>query len=505
MSRRKDKSRSFLYLFIGIVIFASIINGITLFGQSIRLDEAQSIWVATKPIATIMSLTSQDVHVPLYNVLLHFWIQIFGSDISIIRTLSFIFFILTLPVLYLFAKEASERRVALVTVCLFSFSPFILWYTSEARMYTLFTFVTSLNHLFFLRVIRSQGIKGKLGYFISLLLGLYTHYFFLFLVFTQGIYILMRWVVQARKQKNQNESFVAVMLRESRLPVTLFSLMLGGALFFIPWVAYVFLTGGASQTQPLIPPPTTFNVLQTFINFIFGFQPDNIQGILISLWPLSVLILFFVFTKRNRVTMKNIDYFVLVTFLPVIVVFLISFIRSIFLSRYLILVTPTFFFLIAWILMHYTKRVATYVIVGILVLMTGFYIYQNTSSQTPVREDYKSTTQYLSSHAKPSDIILVSAPFTVYPIEYYYTGTARIATIPEWDRYKRGSIPPFSLTDLEKSMNQYKKDYYHVYLVLSYDQGYEKTIRKYFDRYQLLMHERFSEGLEVREYRLRYD
>lgn len=505
MSRRKDKSRSFLYLFIGIVLLASLLNGVTLFGQSIRLDEAQSIWVATKPISTIMTLTSQDVHVPLYNVMLHFWIQIFGSDISVLRMMSFLLFVLTLPPLFLFAKEASERKVALVAICLFAFSPFILWYTSEARMYTLFTFVTSLNHLFFLRVIRSQGVKGKLGYFISLILGLYTHYFFLFLVFTQGIFILVRWIVDARKQKNQDESFVKAMLCQSRLPFTVIFLMLGSAVFFVPWVAYVLLNGGASQTQPLIPPPTTFNVLQTYINFIFGFQPDKIQGILISLWPLSVLILFFVFTKRNRVRMQDIDYFVLVTFLPVIVVFLVSFIRSIFLSRYLILVTPTFFFLIAWILMHYTKRVATYVIVGTVVVMTGFYIYQNTSSQTPVREDYKSTTEFLSSHAKPSDIILVSAPFTVYPIEYYYTGTARIATIPEWDRYKRGSIPPFSLSDLGKSMAQYKKDYYHVYLVLSYDQGYEKKIRKYFDGYQLIMHKQFSEDLEVREYRLRYD
>lgn len=68
------------------------INWLTLSSQSIRLDEAQSIWVSTKSVPTIITLTSQDVHVPLYGVLLHFWLQFFGNTILAARSLSLLFF-----------------------------------------------------------------------------------------------------------------------------------------------------------------------------------------------------------------------------------------------------------------------------------------------------------------------------------------------------------------------------------------------------------------------------
>src|SRR5687767_9353495 len=59
-------------------------------------------------------------------------------------------------------------------------------------------------------------------------------------------------------------------------------------MFFTPWLAFMISEGVASSTQPQIPPPTSFNIFQTFITFIFGFQSSNIQAVFISLWPLFV-------------------------------------------------------------------------------------------------------------------------------------------------------------------------------------------------------------------------
>ncbi|MDE1924804.1 MAG: hypothetical protein KGH79_01315 [Patescibacteria group bacterium] len=45
-----------------------------------------------------------------------------------------------------------------------------------------------------------------------------------------------------------------------------------------------------------------------------------------------------------------------------------------------------------------------------------------------------------------------------------------------------------------------------MYVLLSYDQGYEKNIKDYFDaHYQQILSINFSQDLNLYEYRLRYD
>lgn len=495
-----------LYVGFSFLIFTSFVISMGgLSSQSIRLDESQSLWVATKPIISILKSTAQDVHVPLYNLLLHFWVQVFGREIIIARVLSFVFFILTLPVLYILGKEASSKRVAFLTIALFTLSPFVVWFSNEARMYTLFTLVTTTNHMFFLRMVRSGGEKGKLGFFISTVLGFYTHYFFLFLMLTQGLFVVIQQIIKVR---SEGRSLLSSFFSSKSIAFVYMGLVLIAFILFLPWIVYVGILGGASNTQPFIPTPSGYNIFQTFVDFLFGFQNQAIQAILISLWPLSVMTLFFIFTqgKRASASAHATEYFVLVTFLPIMLVFAISFIRPIFLSRYLIFVTPTLFFLIAWVLMSYSRKISYILVLLLLMSMFALMIYQNTSQETPVKEDYKGVANYISQEVSSKDIIAVSPPFTIYPMEYSYSGVARIDTIPQWNRYKEGAMPEFSLDTFKKQMEIYRKRYARLFIVLSYDQGYERDIRTHLDNnYHLLKKKEFSEGLEVRVYKLRYD
>src|SRR5438034_1143866 len=113
---------------VSIICIAIAISFLTLFSQSIRLDESQSIWVSTKPVISILSIDAQDVLVPLYSIILHFWLQVFGTSIVAARILSLIFLIAAIPILYLLYKEASNEKIALVSTFAFSLSPFVIWY-----------------------------------------------------------------------------------------------------------------------------------------------------------------------------------------------------------------------------------------------------------------------------------------------------------------------------------------------------------------------------------------
>lgn len=504
MSKSKILTYTILFLIILLTVDISLW---TLYPQSIRLDEAQSIWYYTKSVPAFLKLTAEDVHVPLYGFILHFWLQIWGNSIIAARTLSLIFFVLTVPMLFKLIKEVSNKRVALFTAFLFSLSPFIVWYSNEARMYTLFLLATTINHYYFLKVYNSDGRTGKFGLFLSMVMGLYSHYFFIFLLITQALFVISKLFGFIRTDVDFNHPpAVSQFTRYKAFAVQYFKQLMFAGLLLIPWLLYVASLGYASNSSPLIPRPTTFNIFQTFANFLFGFQTQTIQGLLISLWPLLVLFILFVFTNRKRIDTMHFEYFVMVTFLPVFFAFVASYIHPLFLSRYLIFVTPTLFFIIAAVIMSYPKKTANIIITTVVFFSVLLLLNQNVSASTPVKENYRGVADYLNSHAKPEDVIAISTPFTIYPVEYYYTGQTRIETIPQWDRYVQGPIPVFSIAELKKQIDTDKEKYASIFVVLSYDQGYENQIKKYMDEhYQLEKVSKFSQGLQIREYKLRYD
>jgi hypothetical protein len=327
------------------------------------------------------------------------------------------------------------------------------------------------------------------------------------MLITQGLFVLGRALSQSYSDADFGKtSFISLVWKYKRFPFTWLSVVCASALFFAPYVGYVLYLGSASNTQPLIPRPTSFNLFQTFVQFLFGFQNQSIQAFIIALWPLSLFMLFLLFTKRKRLSVQSLSYFGFVTIIPIALVFFVSFVRPIFLSRYLIMVTPTLFFIIAWALLSYSRKVSTFLVIGFMVILSSLAFVQNISASTPVKEDYVSVAEYLSANATAKDIIVVSAPFTVYPIEYSYEGRARISTIPNWDRYTSGAIPAFDEQNMQQQIQTYKGQYKKIYVVLSYDQGYEKKIRSYMDQnYELTKVKKFSPGLELRVYVLRYD
>ncbi|MBI2590261.1 MAG: glycosyltransferase family 39 protein [Candidatus Blackburnbacteria bacterium] len=493
-----------LFTFSGIalaIIFSLTLGFFTLSFQSIRLDESQSLWMSGKSLPVLLKLTAEDVHVPLYGILLHFWIQIFGNNISSARMLSLIFSLITIPILYKVTREASTPAIAIGTILLYSFSPFIVWYTTEARTYALFTFITTINHFYFLRLLQSGGNEGKMGYFLSSLFGFYTHYFFILLAATQSLF-LFGTAIYNRLEKTGGKEIEVPSLKLFLKQIAILGVAFS---FLIPWIYYFVTLGAGAATSPQIPPPTSFNIFQVFFNFIFGFQSQNFQSFAISLWPLALIFLFFIFTKRQLIGVKSIAYFVAATFIPISIAFAVSFIRPVFLSRYLILVTPTLFIIIGWAIVNYPRHISSIFLAFSVVAMLGASTYQNISANTTVREDYRSVGSYLAQDAAAQDIVAVSAPFTIYPIEYSYNGNAKLVTIPEWNRYTQGAIPQFSESALKAQVEKYRNTYQRIFVVLSYDQGYQEKIRSYFDNnYELLSQREFPYNISVRIYKLRY-
>ena len=172
----------------------------------------------------------------------------------------------------------------------------------------------------------------------------------------------------------------------------------------------------------------------------------------------------------------------------------------------MIVALPTLFIFIAWLLTRYRRWIAQTVGVILVVVIGVLFIVQAINPNTPVKENYKEAVEYIDANAGASDVVVLAAPFTIYPVEYYYKCSAKLTTQPIWDRFKSGSVPAYDASKLEAETKANVGAYQHAWLLLSYDQGYNKKLKDYYDAHyqQMTMHE-FSPGLVIYEYKVRYD
>jgi mannosyltransferase len=471
----------------GGMVVAALLSFWLLNPQSLRLDEAQSLWQTARTPAGIFRIVAQDVHVPLYHLLLHYWQAFLGTSIAAARILSLIFYLLTIPAVYVLGRLIYSEKVSLFAALLVSCSPFLAWYGSEARMYSMLTLIAVINQYAFLKIYREEGKQWPWWYFVTGFLGMYTHYLFFAQFATQALFLLLK-----RRQLSKGTGWRFVCIYASL------------SVLFLPWLIYVVRLGAADGTRPLLTTPTVTNLFNTLAEFFVGFQSNPLNTAVVSLWPLTILFGFFALQRNQRMSEET-QYFFLSFVVPIVLVFVFSiFIRPFYLSRYLIFVIPAFYLVISWLFSTYGKK-AGLLRVGLLVLMVAALSGQALSVKTPVREDYRAASDYFTQHVSAMDTVAISAPFTIYPIEYYYHGPARLQTLPLWDR-TQGPPPQFNQAELPGMVRTIAGDHEHVCLLLSYDQGYENSIRTYFDtHFQLTDVKQFSDDLSARCYQVRYD
>lgn len=475
-------------IIIGLMVLVGLISIPLIYFNSIRLDEAQSIWQVSHSVPRILDIIAKDVHVPLYHIMLHFWQGVFGNTIISARYLSLIFLLLSIPLVYILAKKMYTKNVALMATVIFSIAPFINWYGSEARMYSLLMFISLLNTIYFVNIFKKGDTLSWFGFIVTCILGIYTHYFFWLLLITDALFYMI-----FRKQfpKGSFIKFFGTIL------------LLFAAI--APWIYYVVSLGSAENSKPILEAPSTIDFFNIFSQYLFGFQPDIINSIILSGWPIIVIMIFT--SLQKKLDNPPITTFVLLQIIvPTGFAFIISYIRPIFLSRYLIVSGIFLFIYIAYILNMYfkNKRVLLYTL--FIGLISIALISQIVNPNTPTKENFQGVSSYLEIKATPRDVIILSAPFIIYPFEYYYQGVASVETYPLWDRTKVAAIPSFSESTMKEEVDKIKEAHEYMYVVLSYDQGYEDKFLTYLEtNFERVDKKSFSSDITLYQYRLRYD
>jgi mannosyltransferase len=201
------------------------------------LDEAQSVAIAQLPLAEVFDALRTDGAPPLYYVLLHGWMNLFGDGHTAVRAFSAVCAVATVP----FALAAARRtigRSALVAGVVLASAPFLYRYGTEARMYALVILLVAVGW-WLLTTNRIPALAVVSG------LLLLTHYWAFFLV-AAAVLGAVFWL---------------------RRPTVAVALAAGG-LFVIPWLPTLWYQ--VRHTGAPWGPPAKFDVFELALRGFAG-------------------------------------------------------------------------------------------------------------------------------------------------------------------------------------------------------------------------------------------
>jgi mannosyltransferase len=175
----------------GLVALGAALRFATLGAQSYWFDEAQAAHELHLSLGSMLSsMVDVETAPPLYFVLGWIWAQLFGAGEVALRSFSALAGTALIPIGYLCGRELVSRRAGLLTAAFLAVSPFMIWYSQEAREYMLLAVFCGASLLFFTRAWRDPSGRNIAWWTLFSVLALLTHYFAGFLVAAEALWLL---------------------------------------------------------------------------------------------------------------------------------------------------------------------------------------------------------------------------------------------------------------------------------------------------------------------------
>jgi mannosyltransferase len=179
------------WLAAGVTIIAAALRFATITHQSFWFDEAQAVHEMHLSFGAMLSAWSaNEPNPPLYFILAWPWAQLFGTGEAGLRSLSALLGTVTVPLVYLCGRELVSRRAGLFAAVFAALSPFLIWYSQEAREYMLLTALSAASVLFFARAWHAPSRRNLAWWAVFSGLALLTQYFAAFLVAAEALTLL---------------------------------------------------------------------------------------------------------------------------------------------------------------------------------------------------------------------------------------------------------------------------------------------------------------------------
>lgn len=436
-----SRQRAFLLLCL-IILLAVGLRSYHITARSLWFDEAFSWRLITFPFSEMLSRAAADVHPPLYYILLKGWSVVFGASLLSLRSFSILAAALSIGALFLFASTAwtlstdknsrsKGQLVGILTALLLALSGWQIAFAWEARMYTLGTAFVLLSSYLLIKAIRQSKQKSLLWilYGISAVAAMYVHYYALFSVFAQLLFILSYILWQSRGRVGE--------IVGSRFAWYAAGSGLIMAIVFAPWLPTFLKQNSQVQQQFWIPALDGWSVPDTFYKMIWPTAASPMHsgwGITLTIAPLLLtligMIWFMLGYRRdqsaNRLTAKKHSFdAVILTTMMAVIPFTISIVlslvgRSLYQDRYFVFAQPFFLVALTVVICRFKRPWLrnTLITLASLLLVMGFIRYWQELDILD-KPGAHAASQYIAARYQGDEQVIVSSPFVFFPVLHY--------------------------------------------------------------------------------------
>lgn len=354
----------------GVILLSVVALGIRLYGldhRPLRGDEAFGAFLARQGLPEMWTtiVASDEPHPPLYYTLLHVWLLLAGDSELALRLPSVLFGALAVPLTYAMARRLFGTGAGLLAALLIVGSSQHLWYSQEARMYSLVMALSAGSTWLLLEALHRDRWRWWSAYSLCVAALLYTHYFGAFLLAGHGMLALgARWLWPWRQERARTEGPDPGQILPSGPRTLRWMLAIAVALLlFGPWAFHV--AGMAlGHEKDWVPPVDAFSFLgRTLLAFLVS--PASVPGQPVAgtpplafalAWSVLLLAGLLAFaTDRRPLSAGSLPALVLVL-APLVTVYVASLVRPLFLERFMTFLLPPFLVLLAGAALHFSAH-----------------------------------------------------------------------------------------------------------------------------------------------------
>ncbi len=372
-------------------------------GGQFWMDEAITTGVALHKLSAIPGVLRHDGNPPLYYMLLHIWMSLFGSSEAATHSLSLLFGVLTIPIGGWAGWTLFGRRAGIMAALLFAFNAWLTAYAQETRMYELMGLLGVIATTGFVHGFVYRRRKFLFMFGAALTLMLYTHSWGTF--FFAGSAISLIPTVLASDDRRS-------LLRDAAIT------FVGAGILYLPWVPNL-LYQVAHTAAPWDSAPRLGAPVQISRDLLGG---DRITMALVLAAAIGLAPLL----HRARAGRRTREWATLWTLiaLPVATLglaWISSQVTPAWASRYFAPVLGALLLLVAW-------GCARARVVGLVAIGLAVFFLANPSSYTPqYKSDLRDVAAELGPLLHPGDLVVVGQPEETTLAWYYLPAGLRFA------------------------------------------------------------------------------
>ena len=518
LTKNQYEEKFYVYMFSLILFIALVLRILNLNYNSYWLDEITSVTLSSnESIDVVLKGCMDDIHPPLYQIILFYYMKFGGDSEFSTRLLSVFFGLLSSVVTFLIAKQMFGVKKSFELFLLFAVAYFPIYYSQESRSYSLLLFLTLLVNYFFIKnfITKDNNLQKadtgkfwvKIFYIFFSILLLLTHYYAVLVLIMNALFLIF-YISLTCKFKESIRQYLKISI--------IFLLIF--VIFYLLWGQVFFEhLEKASAYEKQKPESNIFNAFVYYVlnpNLATSLIKNNVLYFFEICLVVGALYLFFqILKKRFRHEFIDLKFFYYAfLFFWLFAPFTISFLNSVYSNssisfRNLIISTPAVIFLVylisekiilislkaltkalkplenaitifRMVFINYSYLFA--IIFSALLFMKVYYYYSNSSKQD-VRGAVKTiSSESINFYKNP---IIFSSSDIITRINYYFEKIDPVLRVSEYlpaDNYQN------VLSDYKTKMENHK------YVILIDVPGWNKNsvvVVDYFkNNFELISH-----------------